>query len=86
MSFGVQSTWATPNYREIGDTPVQEAQVTRASFNVALPGEAGSLALIWSGQRFRDSTPQSPTHDSQSGNAQHLHRVVFGRPRPATAT
>ncbi len=66
-SFAVESTWATPNYREIGDTPVQEAQMTRASFNVALPGEAGSLALIWSGQRFRDSIPQSPTHDSQTG-------------------
>jgi len=67
VSFGVQSTWATPNYREIGDSPVQEAQVTRASFNVALPAEAGSLALIWSGQRYRDSTPASPTYDSQSG-------------------
>ena len=67
VSFGVQSTWATPDYREIGDSPVQEAQVTRASFNVALPAEAGSLALIWSGQRYRDAIPQSPTHDSQSG-------------------
>ncbi len=66
-SFGVQSTWATPNYREIGDTPLQQSQVTRASFNVALPAQAGSLALIWSGQRFRDSAPVTPQHDSQSG-------------------
>lgn len=66
-SFAVQSTVATPNYREIGDTPVQEASATRASFNVALPAQAGSLALIYSGQRFRDSTPASPTRESQTG-------------------
>jgi outer membrane usher protein len=67
MSFGLQSTWATPNYREIGDTPIQESRTTRAAFNVALPAEAGSLALLYSGQRFRDSTPPLPLYQSQSG-------------------
>ena len=66
-SFGIQSTWATPRYREIGDSPIQESQLTRATFNVALPGEAGSLALAWSGQRFRDSLPPDPNRASQSG-------------------
>ncbi len=66
-SFAVGSTWATPSYREIGDTPLQEARATRASFNVALPAQAGSLALLYSGQRFRDTAPVTPAHDSQSG-------------------
>ncbi|HEY5310452.1 MAG TPA: fimbria/pilus outer membrane usher protein [Casimicrobiaceae bacterium] len=66
-SFAVGSTWATPNYREIGDTALQESRTTRASFNVALPAEAGSFALIYSGQRFRDSIPPGPLHESQNG-------------------
>jgi outer membrane usher protein len=66
-SFAVGSTWATPNYREIGDTPLQEARTTHASFNVSLPAQAGSLALLYSGQRFRDTAPVTPVHESQSG-------------------
>ena len=67
-SFAIQSTWATPRYREIGDTTLQEAQLTRATFNFALPGQAGSLALAWSGQRFRDTGPPDPTGISRSGS------------------
>lgn len=66
-SFAVGSTWATPDYREIGDTALQEARTTRASFNVALPSEAGSLALIYSSQRFRDYTPPAPGYTPQNG-------------------
>jgi outer membrane usher protein len=66
-SFAVASTWATPHYREIGDSPLQEAQLTRATFNVALPGEGGSLAVAWSGQRFRESSPPDPSGISRSG-------------------
>ncbi len=66
-SFGIQSTWATPGYREIGDSPIQESQLTRATFNFALPGNAGALAIAWSGQRFRDSRPPDPSTRSQSG-------------------
>ncbi len=67
-SFAIASTWATPRYREIGDTALQQSQLTRATFNVALPGEAGSLALAWSGQRFRDSSPPDPSGISRSGS------------------
>ena len=67
-SFAIQSTWATPRYREIGDTTLQESQLTRATFNFALPGQAGSLALAWSGQRFRDPAPPDPVGVSRSGS------------------
>jgi len=66
-SFAIASTWATPRYREIGDTALQQSQLTRATFNVALPGEAGSLSLAWSGQRFRDSSPPDPSGNSRGG-------------------
>ncbi len=67
-SFAITSTWATPRYREIGDTTLQESQLTRATFNVALPGEAGALAVAWSGQRLRDSSPPDPSGISRSGS------------------
>jgi outer membrane usher protein len=66
-SFAVESTWASRNYREIGDSPILQTQLTRASFNVALPANAGSLALAWSGQRFRDTRPPDPSTVPENG-------------------
>lgn len=69
-SFAVRSTWASPNYREVGDTPLLQTQATQASFNFALPGETGSLAVAYGYQRFRDTYPVDPINvlPSQSGS------------------
>ncbi len=67
VSFGVQSSWATPDYREVGDTPLLEARVSRAALNFALPGRAGSLAFAWSGTRYVDNGPPDPTGYDRSG-------------------
>jgi outer membrane usher protein len=66
-SFSVQSTWASPNYREIGDSPLQLSRWTTATFSVALPAEAGSLSVAWTGQRYRDTAPPDPLTPVRSG-------------------
>lgn len=67
-SFAVRSTWASPNYREVGDSPILQTRTTSASFNVALPGQAGSIAIAYGHQRLRDTLPPEPNVPSQSGS------------------
>jgi outer membrane usher protein len=56
FSFGARGTWASRNYEEIGD---EGPQVERASVVVARAnaGAAGSVALSWTSQRYRNAQP-----------------------------
>jgi len=67
LSFAVQSTWASDNYRQIGDTSLAQTRATRASVGANLPGDAGSITLAWSGTRYRDFGPIVPGIPAQNG-------------------
>ena len=72
LSFGVRSTWASPQYREFGDDGIQIARSSSAHLNFALPGRAGTLSFLWSAQQYRsvpplDGTP-APTSTTASVN------------------
>jgi outer membrane usher protein len=61
VSFGVRSTWASPQYREFGDDGIQISRSSSANLNFALPGRAGTLAFLWSAQRYRSVPPLDGT-------------------------
>ncbi len=67
LSFAVQSTWASDNFRQIGDTTLVQTRATRASIGANLPADAGSITLAWSGTRYRDFGPIDPNVPPQNG-------------------
>jgi outer membrane usher protein len=50
LSFGARSSWASRDYREIGDTGTRIRRASSAI--VQAPTAAGSFALAWTGQSF----------------------------------
>jgi outer membrane usher protein len=67
LSFAVQSTWASRNYREIGDTTLLQTRATRASIGAQLPGDFGSVTLAWGGTNYRDNGPIDPNLPPRDG-------------------
>jgi outer membrane usher protein len=66
-SVAVQSTWATNNFRQIGDTSFVQTRASRASVGVNLPGDAGSITLAWAGTYYHDYGPIDPNVPPQNG-------------------
>jgi outer membrane usher protein len=55
FSFALRSTWASRDYREIGD---EHLKVRRSSTAIAqFPVGSGSFALAWTGQSYHNAAP-----------------------------
>ncbi|HXX10044.1 MAG TPA: fimbria/pilus outer membrane usher protein [Burkholderiales bacterium] len=76
ISFGVRGTWASPDYREVGDGGVQTARSISANLNVQLPGQAGTMAFLWTDQRFRNVAPVNTSTAPPMG-ALDLYAVTY---------
>ena len=66
-SFAAQSTWASDNFRQIGDTTFVQTRASRATVGANLPGDAGSITLAWAGTYYRDYGPIDPNLPPQNG-------------------
>ncbi len=66
-SVAVQSTWASNNFRQIGDTTLVQTRDSLATAGVNLPGDAGSITLAWSGTHYHDYGPIDPNVPRQNG-------------------
>ena len=53
LSFNARSTWASPEYQEVGEIGPRLSRLSFGSISASL-GQAGSIALAWVGQEYRE--------------------------------